>query len=132
VCITEHCQPVSIEHLKRQNQQDGLFHLAMLGLVAPGSYSMFYSASRSDPPHARWEFFHAVCSGWGLFNLIEGLIDHRLLGIHHVLPGAPYQVTADILFLGSGVGQSVPDGGCCTWRSTRLRLSGLSAKRRPR
>jgi uncharacterized membrane protein len=22
--------------------------------------------------------------GWGLFNLAEGLIDHQLLGVHHV------------------------------------------------
>ena len=22
--------------------------------------------------------------GWGLFNLVEGLVDHHILGIHHV------------------------------------------------
>lgn len=22
--------------------------------------------------------------GWGLFNLVEGLVDHQLLGAHHV------------------------------------------------
>jgi uncharacterized membrane protein len=22
--------------------------------------------------------------GWGLFNLIEGIVDHHVLGIHHV------------------------------------------------
>jgi uncharacterized membrane protein len=25
--------------------------------------------------------------GWGLFNFIEGTIDHQILGIHHVHPG---------------------------------------------
>jgi uncharacterized membrane protein len=26
----------------------------------------------------------ANCSGWGLFNLVEGIIDHHVLDIHHV------------------------------------------------
>ena len=25
--------------------------------------------------------------GWGIFNLVEGTIDHLVLGIHHVHPG---------------------------------------------
>ena len=30
-------------------------------------------------------------AGWGVFNLVEGLIDHQLLGLHHVRDdlGAP-------------------------------------------
>jgi uncharacterized membrane protein len=36
--------------------------------------------------------------GWGLFNLVEGLIDHQLLRIHHVHPGAD-QLAWDIGFL---------------------------------
>jgi len=36
--------------------------------------------------------------GWGAFNLVEGLIDHELLGIHHVRYG-PGMVTWDIAFL---------------------------------
>jgi uncharacterized membrane protein len=27
--------------------------------------------------------------GFGLFNLVEGIIDHHLLGIHHVNETAP-------------------------------------------
>jgi len=25
--------------------------------------------------------------GWGVFNIVEGVIDHHLLGIHHVHDG---------------------------------------------
>ena len=42
--------------------------------------------------------------GWGLFNFIEGLIDHQLLGIHHVHPGAG-QLAWDLGFLAFGLGQ---------------------------
>jgi uncharacterized membrane protein len=40
--------------------------------------------------------------GWGLFNLVEGVIDHHLLGIHHVRAG-PGQLWWDLgfLFLGA-------------------------------
>jgi uncharacterized membrane protein len=34
--------------------------------------------------------FHQLGSaalGWGLFNVVEGLIDHYLLELHHVHPG---------------------------------------------
>jgi uncharacterized membrane protein len=25
-----------------------------------------------------------MLAGWGIFNLVEGVIDHQLLGVHHV------------------------------------------------
>jgi hypothetical protein len=39
---------------------------------------------------------------WGLFNLVEGLIDHEILGIHNVRYG-PNMVWWDIGFLAFGV-----------------------------
>jgi uncharacterized membrane protein len=42
-------------------------------------------------------------AGWGLFNFVEGIIDHQILGIHHVLPGHPHQFLFDMLFLAAGV-----------------------------
>jgi uncharacterized membrane protein len=37
--------------------------------------------------------------GWGIFNLIEGLIDHVLLGIHHVRDLPVYAPVYDWIFL---------------------------------
>ena len=34
---------------------------------------------------------------------VEGLIDHQILGIHHVRPGHPNEFLFDMLFLGSGL-----------------------------
>ncbi len=39
-----------------------------------------------------------ILAGWGLFNLVEGLLDHQVLGIHHVHEG-PYQLWWDVGFL---------------------------------
>jgi uncharacterized membrane protein len=43
----------------------------------------------------------SLLGGWGLFNLIEGVINHHLLAIHHVREG-PHQMVYDLTFLGFG------------------------------
>ena len=46
--------------------------------------------------------------GWGLFNLVEGLIDHHLLNIHHVRDMPVHVPAYDWIFLAvGGVGFSV-------------------------
>jgi uncharacterized membrane protein len=40
--------------------------------------------------------------GWGTFNLVEGLIDHHLLEIHHVRDMPAHVPAYDWLFLGFG------------------------------
>jgi uncharacterized membrane protein len=44
-----------------------------------------------------------MLAGCGFFNFFEGLIDHQILGIHHVLPGNPHQFLYDMLFLANGI-----------------------------
>ena len=36
--------------------------------------------------------------GWGLFNLVEGIVDHHILGIHHVRSG-DHELLYDLGFL---------------------------------
>jgi uncharacterized membrane protein len=101
VCTTDHCQPVSIEHLQQQNTQDGYFHLAVWVLSLAGTGMLFRAARRS----AAWSgrvLAGAMLGGWGLFNFVEGLIDHHILGIHHVRPGDPNSLLWDLGFLASG------------------------------
>jgi len=44
-----------------------------------------------------------MLAGSGLFNFVEGLVDHQILGIHHVFPGNPHQLLFDMLYLANGV-----------------------------
>jgi hypothetical protein len=39
-----------------------------------------------------------VHAAWGSFNVVEGLVDHYLLNLHHVRPG-PNQAAYDLAFL---------------------------------
>ena len=102
ICVTEFCTPVSVAQLEIQNTQDGFFHLA-LWLVLLSGTGMLFRASRL----AGWAgqgkiLIGAMLAGAGLFNFIEGLVDHHLLAIHHVLPGSPHQMFFDLLWLEIG------------------------------
>lgn len=101
ICVTEHCQPTSIEHLQRQNTQDGFFHFAVWIVSLIGT-AMLFRAARTGTLWSGKALAGAMLAGWGIFNFVEGLIDHQVLGIHHVLPGHPQQLLWDMLFLATG------------------------------
>ncbi len=103
ICVTAHCQAQTLEQAKVQARQDGYFHLGVLILTIVGSYRIFRSAGLPDAPRSSGAFIGSVLCGWGVFNFVEGLIDHQLLGVHHVLPGSPHWFAADMAFLASGV-----------------------------
>jgi NAD(P)-dependent dehydrogenase (short-subunit alcohol dehydrogenase family) len=51
-----------------------------------------------------WSFhFGLLVAGWGFFNVVEGLIDHQLLGVHHVRDDLGAPLSWDIGFLVFGV-----------------------------
>ncbi|WP_214105455.1 DUF2243 domain-containing protein [Acrocarpospora catenulata] len=89
----------TVPGLQMNTLWDGLFHVFTWLAVLVGLallYSRFTtSRGRIWRSRALWG---AVLAGWGLFNLVEGVIDHHLLAIHHVRTG-PGQLWWDIGFL---------------------------------
>jgi len=103
VCYTMNCQPTSIAQLQHENTQDGYFHLALWLILLAGT-AMLLCAARQGGPAARGRvLLGAMLAGCGAFNFFEGLINHQLLGLHHVLPGNPHQFLFDMLYLANGV-----------------------------
>lgn len=102
ICTTDTCQVETVEALKTQNSQDGFFHLFTWALTVTGVAMLFRAARVTDQIWSGQTLLGAMLAGWGLFNLVEGLVDHQLLGIHHVRPGHPNQFLFDMLFLASG------------------------------
>ncbi len=103
VCVSALCQSATVEQLKLQNTQDGFFHLG-LWLVTLTGLVMLFRAAR--PAEAGWRgriLTGAMLAGAGLFNIVEGLVNHQLLGIHHVLPGDPHQLAFDLVYLVLGM-----------------------------
>jgi uncharacterized membrane protein len=95
--------PDNVPGLQMNTLGDGLFHTVTWVSVLLGLYILY-----SRVTQARREVWKSavlwswILCGWGWFNLVEGLIDHQILRIHHVRPG-PHQFAYDMTFLASGV-----------------------------
>ena len=93
----------TVSGLEANTLADGFFHLATWFLVATAMLLLVRAWQRRElaPP---WRtHFGLMLTGWGAFNLVEGLIDHQLLGIHHVRDDLGGPLGWDLAFLASGV-----------------------------
>ena len=84
---------------------DGLFHAVTYAATIVGLL-MLWSVARQ--PHARWPttlLIGLLLMGWGGFNLVEGIVNHQILGLHHVNETAPREqwLWWDLGFLAWGV-----------------------------
>jgi len=93
--------PNTLEGLQLNTLADGLFHSATYGITAVGLWLLFRAVRQNDVSHATHVLSGAMCIGFGAFNLIEGTINHHILGIHHVRPG-DNQIVYDLAFLAIG------------------------------
>ena len=81
---------------------DGLFHLLDYLLTLVGLGLLWRVAKKDDVSHSTPVFIGSLLIGAGLFDFVEGLIDHQILGIHHVKPG-PNEFAWDMGFLALGL-----------------------------
>jgi len=103
VCRTVDCQPASIEQLQVENRQDGFFHLALWLVLLIGTAMLFRAARHAGPAWLGRILLGSMLAGCGLFNFVEGIVNHQILGIHHVLPGDPHSLLFDMLYLANGI-----------------------------
>lgn len=54
-----------------------------------GLFLLWHAVGRSDVPWSTRTLIGTLLLGWGMFNLVEGIIDHHILGIHHVNETVP-------------------------------------------
>jgi uncharacterized membrane protein len=87
----------SVANLELNTLADGLFHAATWIFTAAGVVTL-WGAVRDGAPLGWSRLAGGLLAGWGAFNLVEGTMNHQLLGIHHVRPG-PDELLYDIGFL---------------------------------
>lgn len=95
--------PVTTVHgLQMNTLWDGFFHTVTWLAILAGLGILYSRITRSRgrvwASRVLWGW---VLVGWGAFNIVEGIVDHHILAIHHVISG-PHQMTADIAFLAFG------------------------------
>ncbi len=78
---------------------DGIFHLFCLLVVLVGLISLWKLFFRSDVNRSGKLLSGGMLLGWGLFNIVEGLIDHHLLKLHNIKETTPNKAEFNIYFL---------------------------------
>ncbi len=75
----------SIVNLEINMFWDGLFHTLTWLMTALGVWLLFRLAQRRQGRLSGRMFGGALAVGWGLFQVVEGFLDHHVLNMHHVV-----------------------------------------------
>jgi len=94
--------PDTLENLELNTLGDGIFHAATWVVTIVGVFVLMSSDGARHEKGGTATLIGGMLVGWGLFNTVEGLIDHQLLNLHHVRPG-PDELLYDLGFLLWGV-----------------------------
>jgi uncharacterized membrane protein len=96
--LSSRLPPTDLVAMKVNMFWDGLFHAFTWLVTVVGVALLWRAGRRPEVPWSTRTFVGSLSLGWGAFNVVEGLIDHQWLGIHHVHPGAG-QLAWDVGFL---------------------------------
>lgn len=79
----------SVGNLEINTLWDGVFHASTYLCVVIGLILLWRTAHRV---HLWWSgrlLIGTLLMGFGIFNLVEGIVDHQILGLHHVNETVP-------------------------------------------
>ena len=93
--------PTDLVSMKYNMLWDGIFHAGTWLMTAIGVALLWRAGGKPNVPRSTPAFVGSMLLGWGAFNLVEGVIDHQILGLHHVHPGRD-QLAWDLGFLAFG------------------------------
>ena len=82
---------------------DGIFHLFCLLTVIAGIALLWLLSGKKGIDRSGRLLVGGSIMGWGLFNGVEGIIDHQVLKLHNVIEVDQDHSTANYAFLASAV-----------------------------
>jgi uncharacterized membrane protein len=89
----------TVAGLEANTLADGFFHIGSWLFVVGASFVTLahWQQGRLAPG---WRLhLGGVLMGWGAFNIVEGLVNHQVLGVHHVRDDLGGPVAWDVGFL---------------------------------
>ena len=94
--------PVDLVSVKVNMLYDGLFHAFTWTMTLIGVLLLARAKDAERAAPVTRPLIASMVIGWGMFNVVEGVIDHQILGLHHVHPGSN-QIAWDAGFLAVSV-----------------------------
>jgi uncharacterized membrane protein len=97
--------PTTMEAMRQNMRWDGWFHVATLLVTTVGVYLLLADGRSGRPLPTARSLSGQMLLGWGMFNLVEGVIDHHVLNLHHVRDLPAHVPVYDWIFIAiAGVG----------------------------
>ena len=91
-------EATTVASLEDNTLWDGLFHAGTLVVSLIGLFMLWQALA--DGHLTSWvSLVGLMVAGWGIFNILEGVVNHQLLGIHHVRDDVGGPMSWDIGFL---------------------------------
>lgn len=91
----------TVPSLEANSLWDGLFHLSTWAFVVVGLFVLWRALAGGH--RMTWRsLVGLLLTGWGIFNLVEGVVDHHILTIHHVRDDVADPLWWDLGFLAFG------------------------------
>jgi uncharacterized membrane protein len=111
----------SMEDMRTNMTADGLFHAAAWLVTLGGIVLLFHAGRQREVAWSGRVLVGSMIAGWGIFNVVEGIINHHLLHLHHVVERLGESFW-DWLFLGLSVvlivlGRTIAKEGRTTGRN---------------
>ncbi|CAN5481080.1 hypothetical protein BH23CHL4_BH23CHL4_21000 [soil metagenome] len=119
----------TVPGLEANTLADGFFHVGTLALTIAG-IALLWTALQHEPnPWSTSAFAGLMIAGWGIFNVVEGVINHQILELHHVRENASNLLAWDLAFLFWGAAMIL--GGWLVAQPEMHRQPGETYRRQP-
>jgi uncharacterized membrane protein len=105
----------TVAGLEANTLGDGLFHAATWLFTVAGLFLLWAALRQPNHPWSTRAFVGLLLLGWGLFNVVEGIVDHHLLQLHHVKEQSAHRLAWDLAFLTWGAAMAI--GGWYLYRA---------------
>ena len=111
----------TVDGLELNTRADGLFHAAMLAVTAAGVWLVWSRSRAAGPALSGRELGGGLLLGWGAFNVLDEVVFHALLDLHHIREGDD-ELAYDLAFLALAIVQLT--AGSLLVRSRPARVDG--------
>ncbi|HEX8392513.1 MAG TPA: DUF2243 domain-containing protein [Longimicrobium sp.] len=91
--------PHGMDAMRTNMTADGWFHAGVWFITLAGVLALWSAGRSGEPLPPLRTGLGWMLAGWGAFNLVEGIIDHHLLKLHHVRDVPVHVPALDWLFL---------------------------------
>lgn len=99
--LSNRISPDTMDGMRINMVWDGVFHAAVWVVTLLGVFLLHSAALRRAAIPTGRAFVGYLVLGWGLFNLVEGVINHQILALHFVRQ-VPNHTVYNLTFLAIG------------------------------